>query len=199
MKGDTLQLTWNPQLLNPNGVFDGNIMVDIGINGLVFGNRYSAPQNKLLTTTNDGAENITINNTPFFCLFSTYNSICLVHISVSTSGERNIPKGITIWSGTIFLKIADNIGQCQEWHDDNSDVVSAFSRLPSCPPNQLIASFDLQQYILEDFTSLITADTGYHNMFMNDFHPKISVCYRLTKYVRLNINILLCICSYIYI
>ncbi len=198
--GDTLQLTWNPQLLNPNGVFDGNIMVDIGISGLVFRNSYLNRQFNLLTTTNDGAENITINNAPPICsFFSTYDSICLVHISVSTSGGQSVPKGIGIWSGTMFLKIADNITQCEKWHNDNSGVVSAFSRLPSCPPNQLVASFDLQQYILEDFSSLITADTGYHNIFMNDFHPEISVCYRLTKYVRLNIRIHLCLFSYIYI
>ncbi len=195
--GDTLQLTWNPQLLNPNGVFDSNIMVDIDINGLVFTNSYSKPQIKLLTTTNDGAENITINNAPFFCLFSfsAYNSICVVHISISTSGGQSVPKGIKIWSGTMFLKIADNITQCEKWHDDNSGVVSAFSRLPSCPPNQLIASFDLQQYLLEDFSSLITTDAGYHNLFMNDFHPEISLCYRLTKYVRLNIKIY----NYVYV
>ena len=183
-KEDVLQLTWNPQLLNPNGIFNSNIMVDISITGLLaFHSRYIPLPIPLLTTTNDGAENITILNTPDFCALSPYNSICPFHISVSTSGGQSIPRGITIWSGTMFFKASNSIEQCWRWYVFDNEVVTRLTSLPPCPPNQLVASFDHKQYILEDFTSLITSDTGYHKMFMNYFHPGVSACYRQTRYL----------------
>ena len=136
-------------------------------------------------TENDGEEKVFVdlNRLATTCPYTVSQdsfSICPVLFKISISANQYLPSGISIWTGVAFIQ-QNNVyvmrEQCGMWKDTTTHISAHLHRLNRCPPNQLVANFDLF-YQREDRTSIITSSRVYHNMFMSFFHPGIKQCYR---------------------
>ena len=189
--GQSIILSWDPHSLVPNGL-DNNVTVDISFKVLNYdpsNGEFSFLQIQSTLaekTANDGEENIIMNyHLPVFCssftdLF-TFFSVCPIYMKISISSDQYLSSDISIWSGALFFKTFSSFAgslpnQCQKWYG-NTQPIASLQQLPHCPLNELIASFDLS-YMKEDMTSSITSNMGYHELFMEYFHPGIHECYR---------------------
>ena len=192
--GQSILLSWDPHSLVPNGL-DNNVTVDISFKVLNYdpsNGEFSfllLPIQSTLAekTANDGEESIIVNyQLPVFChSFTdqfTFFSVCPMYMKISISPDQYLSPDISIWSGALFFKNSFNsfVGslpnQCQKWYG-NTQPIASLQQLPHCPPNEVIASFDLN-YMKEDMTSSVTSKMGYHEMFMEYFHSGIQECYR---------------------
>ena len=171
-----------------------NVTVDISLQ-LLFCNKgllphvFNAYEVKSLKTEteNDGEENVVVDLKRFTtsCPYTASQdsfSICPVLFKVSISANQYLPSAISIWTGIAFIQQNDVIvkelrEQCEKWKKTTTHISAHLHILNRCPPNQLVANFDLF-YQREDRTSIITSSRVYHNMFMSFFHPEIKQCYR---------------------
>ena len=141
----------------------------------------------MTNTENDGEAIVTVNFETFLvaCPYTVSGisfSICPVLFKISISPNQYLPSGISIWTGVAFVQqngvnVTKLREQCGMWKDTTTHISAHLHRLKHCPPNQLVANFDLS-YQREDRTSIITSSRVYHNMFMSFFHPGIKQCYR---------------------
>ena len=188
--GQSLLLSWDPHSLVPNGL-DNKVTVDISFKVLNYdpsnGEFSFLPIQSTLAknTANDGEESIILNyQSLVFCnSFTdqfTFFSVCPMYMKISISPDQYLSPDISIWSGALFFNdsFAGSLpNQCQAWYGKTQPIIASLQQLPHCPPNELIASFDLN-FMKEDMTSLVTSKMGYHEMFMEYFHPGIHECYR---------------------
>ena len=144
----------------------------------------SIPTPLAKNTANDGEESLSIDyNVIVACTFITDFSVCPIYISISISPDQYLSPDISIWSGTLFLQgefipfAGSWSDQCLNWYTKTQPTIARLEELPHCPPNELVASFDLN-YIREDMTSSVTASMEYHDIFMKYFHSGINECYR---------------------
>ena len=190
--GQSILLSWDPHSLVPNGL-DNNVTVDISFKVLDYdpsSGEFSflpIPSTLVKNTTNDGEECIIMNYQSSVLCRSftdqyTFFSVCPIYMKISISPDQYLSSDISIWSGALFFKssfssFAESLpNQCQKWYGHTQPIAS-LQQLPHCPPNELVASFDLN-YMKEDMISSITSKMGYHEMFMEYFHPGIHECYR---------------------
>ena len=189
---DQVNITWNPSALVPEGLL-GPATVKISYVVLSYsGNTFEKDTQITLkqNTENDGQESVVITSPSTFLVCNNYENngfytICPVHVMVSLSSNQ-LPSDISLWSGVFFVTNSDTsissitvgsiVDQCTKWYNNNQ-LPAQLSRLPKCPPNVLIASFDFD-FIRESLTSIIASEDIYHNTFMRYFHPNISQCYR---------------------
>ena len=189
---DQVTLTWDPSALVPDGLLNPAALnisyIILGYNGDNFEKEtISLKEN----TENDGQESVVITSPSTFIPCSNYENdgfytICPIHVMVSYSSDQ-LPSDISLWSGVFFVTNSDTIissflfgsivDQCTNWYNDNNQLPAQLSRLPKCPPNVLIASFDFD-FIRESSTSILTSKNNYDKTFMRYFHPNISQCYR---------------------
>ncbi len=171
-----------------------NVTVDISLQILYY-NNVILPQvfqllqvESLMTKTeNDGEQKVAVNFETFSvaCPYTVPGisfSICPVLFKISISPSQYLPSDISIWTGIAFVQqnsVNDTklSKQCGMWKDTTTHISAHLDRLNHCPPNQLVANFDLS-YQREDRTSIITSSRVYHTMFMRFFHPGIKQCYR---------------------
>ena len=113
----------------------------------------------------------------------TFFSVCPMYMKISISSDQYLSSKISIWSGALFFNSSlssfynDSLpNQCQNWYGKTQPIIASLQQLPHCPPNELIASFDLN-FMKEDMTSSVTSKMGYHEIFMKYFHPEIRECY----------------------
>ena len=186
--GQSVILRWNPLSLIPKG-FINNVTVDISFNFLnhkadkgTF-TSMSIPTPLVKNTANDGEESLSIDYRAFVvCTSITLYTVCPIYINISISSDQYLSSDISIWSGTLFLQgefnpFLDSLSeQCQNWYTETQPIIARLEELPHCPPNELIASFDLN-YMREDMTSFITSSMEYHDIFMKYFHSGINECY----------------------
>ena len=191
---DKVNLTWNPSALVPDGLL-GPATVKISYILLSYNGDHFEKDNEITlkeNAENDGQESVVITSSSSFFLCESYYgntgfyTICPVHVMVSLSSNQ-LPSDISLWSGVFFVTNPDTsissiivgsiVDQCTSWYNDNNQLPAQLSRLPKCPPNELIASFDFD-FIRESSTSSLTSEDNYHNIFMRYFHPNISQCYR---------------------
>ena len=184
---------WSPESLVPNTLVN-NVTVDISLQ-LLYYNKHIFPRvfnvfqvESLMTKTeNDGEEKVAVNfeTISVACPYTVSGislSICPVLFKISISANQYLPSGISIWTGVAFVQqngknVAKLREQCGMWKDTTAHISAHLHRLNHCPPNQLVANFDLF-YQREDRTSIITSSSIYHNMSMRFFHPGIKQCYR---------------------
>ena len=206
---DQVNLTWDPSALVPDGLL-GPTTVNISY---VFFSYYGydfEKENEITlkeNTENDGQESVVISSPSSLFLCSNYYyesngfyTICPIHVMVSFSSDQ-LPSDISLWSGVFFATNPDTsilnvifgsiVDQCTNWYNDNNQLPPQLSRLPKCPPNELIASFDFD-FIRESSTSILTSEDNYHNIFMRYFHPNISQCYRQRRWFHLIATIRCC-------
>ena len=68
--------------------------------------------------------------------------------------------------------------QCEEWSDsEKGSSTPRLTQLRPCPPNQLVANFDVELEE-ESRTTIIGSTNDYEEKYMEYFHPNIKVCYR---------------------
>ena len=189
---DQVNITWNSSALVPDRLL-GPASVNISYVLLSYnGDNFEKETISLKENTeNDGQESVVITSPSTFIPCSNYENngfytICPIHVMVSYSSDQ-LPSDISLWSGVFFVTNSDTfissflfgsiVYQCTSWYNDNNQLPAQMSRLPKCPPNELIASFDFD-FIRESSTSILTSEDIYHNIFMRYFHPNISQCYR---------------------
>ena len=190
---DQINITWSPSALVPDGLL-GPTTVKISYVLLNYNGDHFEKDNEITlkeNTENDGQESVVISSSSSFFLCNNYYesngfyTICPIHVMVSLSSNE-LPSEISLWSGVFFVTNPDTslsslivgsiVNQCTNWYNNNQ-LPAQLSRLPKCPPNVLIASFDVD-FIRESSTSVLTTKDIYHNIFMRYFHPNISQCYR---------------------
>ena len=188
-----MRLSWAPDQLIPSSL-ENNITVDISLymqkyssKGRDFTFTWNKFQEIKNNVPNDGEEMITIPARRFFCRYPLKSAgdfkVCPVTVKVSVSKDNYLPLSVGIWSGVAFLQSNDVTGcdlrdQCMKWSKAEKDTTPArLKRLRPCPPNQLIANFDIE-YEREDRSSLLTFSTNYNDTYMESFHPNVEVCYR---------------------
>ena len=186
---DQVNITWSPSALVPDGLLSP-ATVKISYVLLNYNGDHFEKDNELTlkeNAENDGQESVIISSTASFFLCNNYENtgfytICPIHVMVSLSSDQ-LPSDISLWSGVFFVTnpgisfFGSIVDQCTSWYNDNNPLPPQLSRLPKCPPNILIASFDFD-FIRESSTSILTTKDIYHNIFMGYFHPNISQCYR---------------------
>ena len=176
----------------PN-TFVNNFTVDISLqllfyNNLILPHVFNILQVASLKTKteNDGEEKVVVDlkGLTISCRYTASKdsfSICPVSFKISITANQYLPSGISIWSGIAFIQQNNvDVGklreQCGKWKK-TTHITALLHTLNRCPPNQLVANFDLF-YQREDRASIINSSRVYHNMFMNFFHPGIKQCYR---------------------
>ena len=190
--GEDISLRWSPESLVPY-TFDHDIAVDINLVLIFF-----IPPDKFMliplqmpiktNTNNDGIENITIprlfnRQCPYTQSGRGYIflRVCAAFFKISISDGQDLDSSISIWSGLAFalFENPDELSeQCDKWRTGVMHPSPALlGTLPPCPPQQLVANFDLS-YQREDINFVTTPSIEYHSLFMSYFHPEIDVCYR---------------------
>ena len=187
-QGEEITFRWSPESLVPN-IFVNNVTVDISLQLLFYTNFFNIHGVVSLkkNTANDGEEKVVVDFKGFTtsCPYtvSQYSfSICPVSFKISISANQYLPSGIGIWTGIAFIQqnsvdVEKMRTECGQWKKSTTHISAHLHTLNHCPPNQMVASFDLF-YQREDRTSIITSSRVYHNMFMSFFHPEIKQCYR---------------------
>ena len=172
-----------------------NVTVDISLQVLFYYKTHrphvfnvSQVLSLMTKTENDGREIVVVDlkGLTASCPYTvSQNSFCICPVSfkISISADQYLPPGISIWTGIAFIQQQSSVeveklrNQCGLWKKTTTDISAHLHILNRCPPNQLVANFDLF-YQREDRTSIITSSRVYHNMFMSFFHPEIKQCYR---------------------
>lgn len=190
----TRTITWTPELVLPDQRVGSVASVDISLYGqehVRFGLESTFTW-KLLevlatNTPNDGEEIITIPSTSISCnsyipALKKGFDVCPVVIKVSVSTQSTLPTSIGVWTGIAFLRSGFTKGsslrrQCDEWSANEKTVSPRLRTLQPCPPNQLVASFDVELE-KEERSSMIDTDSDYEQKYMKYFHPNINICYR---------------------
>lgn len=181
----------------PEQLANNAITVDISI----YIQQYTRDQlfewklHKLLiqNTSNDGQEMVTIPSSSVSCNYPRQLanvkglSVCPAAIKVSLRGSSlSLPSSIGLWSGIAFLTssfttVKELRSQCDAWSSNEVSTTSARLRqLRPCPPNKLVANFDVELE-MESRSSSMNPDSDYEKEYMKYFHlsiPSIDVCYR---------------------
>lgn len=190
-------ISWSPDLVLPDQHFGSSVdMVDISLygqehfrNGVDFIFTWKLLEVLVEDTPNDGEETVTIPSgtaascNPFIPTLKKGFNICPVAIKVSVSKSTLVlPSSIGIWTGIAFLqsgfvKGTELRNQCDRWSANAMTFSPLLRRLQPCPPNQLVANFDVELE-QEDRSSIIDTSSDYEGKYMEYFHPNINVCYR---------------------
>ena len=185
-----LTIKWSPEQLVPESLLSTDITVDISLyiqqysEGKFTWKVHSSLKGNI---PNDGEEMLIVPSKKLTCDYPIKSvnpfSVCPVAIKVSVSKSSNLPTSIGIWTGIAFLKSgftsSDNLRQqCKVWSDSERMSTTPLLRtLSPCPPNQLIANFDIE-YEREDRSSIYHTSKDYEGTYMRFFHSNITVCYR---------------------
>ena len=186
-------ITWSSDLILPDDRAGEAVLVDISLYAQVHtrsgGNpMFTWKQLAVLAegTSNDGEETVTIPSIGVSCsLFlptlKAFN-ICPVAIKVSVSESTGLPTSIGVWTGIVFIRSSFRKGaslreQCTTWSNDAVTTSPTLRALQPCPPNQLVANFDIELE-REDRSSMTHDSSNYEEKYMEYFHPTIDVCYR---------------------
>ena len=184
---------WSPNQVAPELLLSTDTTVDISL----YIQRYSFSRsgrrftweeiNKLKKDTpNDGEETVTIpHNIKVSCEYPIASiesfPVCPVAIKISISKSSYLPKSTGIWTGVAFLRSSYVKGSnmrkgCISWSDNEKSTATRLSTLSPCPPNQVVAFFDIA-FEREDRSSVYQPN-GYEETYMEFFHPNIKDCYR---------------------
>ena len=190
--GDVVTISWDPEQLVPSQISMEDINVDISIYRQRFNPTTEEFQwirfNDLASSTvNDGEEVVVIPSSRLTCLhrYRGVFNICpiAIRVSVSDTGPSYLSSSIASWSGVLFYesgrlseKEQTFRDQCIAWSEIELSVSPALRQLRACPPNPLVASFDIELE-REDRSSILSL-TSYEKQYMNYFHPGVDICYR---------------------
>ena len=185
-----LSIKWSPEQLVPESLLSTDITVDISLyiqqysEGEFIWKMHSSLKRN---SPNDGEEMVTVPSSKLSCDYPIRSvkpfEVCPVSIKVSVSKNSNLPTSIGIWTGIAFLKSGFIKGkalrqQCKQWSDSERMSTAPLLRtLSPCPPNQLIANFDIE-YEREDRSSIYHTSNDYEETYMRFFHSDITVSYR---------------------
>lgn len=192
-------ITWSPEQLVPDLLPADSVKVDISIYTQKYirsdGSFEWEMHHELVNNVdNDGEEVVNLPLVEISCRYPVYLGrefsagfgICPIvfRVSVSASSSSVLPSSIGLWSGVAFIESSSIRNkeltfrkQCLAWADAEKANTARLRQLRSCPPNQLVASFDIELEREDRFS--ILSSTTYEEQYMNYFHPDtIDVCYR---------------------
>lgn len=188
------KITWSPDLVLPDQRIGSAVSVDIELyrqehtrNAGSSTFTWRLIKTVAENTPNDGEETITIpsaevNCNSFITALKKGFTVCPVAIKISVSAAAVLPSSIGIWSGIAFLRSVSVKGlslrsHCDVWASNEVSISPLLRRLQPCPPNQLVADFDVELE-REDRSSMMDTSKNYEQGYMEYFHPNINVCYR---------------------